>query len=248
LTLKQGYRTVYQSTSLVYTDCPTGLKKMAKQQYRWARGSQYNTLRMLPWMTTNAPILGFFFCVDILIPFLWICSAVGWVSRSFTGYHSDLYGGILNGHRPFQLPVMLILIVMASWVSMSLRQQRHLEQRPDDIVMMPVYVVFSTLFLLPIRLYGFARLAKPAGWGTRANAYAGGEVGNSVPIGRSGERHDSRSALPQSSTATATALARRTTPAHARARTRSFNPYELIPVLLFVIAIAGGILYDSWPG
>ena len=29
LTLKQGYRTVYQSTSLVYTDCPTGLKKIA---------------------------------------------------------------------------------------------------------------------------------------------------------------------------------------------------------------------------
>ena len=76
LTLKQGYKTVYQSTSVVYTDCPTGLKKMAKQQYRWARGSQYNTLRMLPWMTVNAPILGFFFCVDVLIPFLWICSAI----------------------------------------------------------------------------------------------------------------------------------------------------------------------------
>jgi hyaluronan synthase len=247
LTLKQGYKTVYQSTSLVYTDCPTGLKKMAKQQYRWARGSQYNTLRMLPWMTANAPILGFFFCVDILIPFLWICSAVGWVSRSLTGYHSDLYGGILNGHRPLQLPVMLILIVMASWVSMSLRQQRHLEQRPDDIVMMPVYVVFSTLFLLPIRLYGFARLAKPAGWGTRANAYAGGEVGNSVSIGRSGEGHGTTFAIPESSTATATALTTRTKPTHARARARSFNPYELIPVLLFVIAIAGGILYDSWP-
>ena len=181
LTLKRGYKTVYQSTSVVYTDCPTGLKKMAKQQYRWARGSQYNTLRMLPWMTVNAPILGFFFCVDILIPFLWICSAIGWATRSVTGYHGNLYGGILNGHRPFQLPVMLILIVMASWVSMSIRQQRHLEQRPDDIVLMPVYVLFSTLFLLPIRLYGFARMAKPAGWGTRANAYAGGAVGTSAP-------------------------------------------------------------------
>ena len=38
LTLKAGYRTVYQATSLVYTDCPTELRKMCKQQLRWARG------------------------------------------------------------------------------------------------------------------------------------------------------------------------------------------------------------------
>jgi len=237
LTLKRGYKTVYQSTSLVYTDCPTGLKKMAKQQYRWARGSQYNTLRMLPWMTVHAPVLGFFFCVDILIPFLWICSAIGWATRSVTGYHSDLYGGILDGRRQFELPVMLILIVMASWVSMSLRQERHLKQRPDDIVLMPVYVVFSTLFLLPIRLYGFARMAKAAGWGTRANAYAGGDAGtsgSSLPFSRS----DSLAA---------TTTATRTKPLHARAPTRRFNPYEMIPIVLFVTSIAGGVLYDSWP-
>jgi hypothetical protein len=46
----------------------------------------------------------------------------------------------------------------------------------------------------------------------------------------------------------ATATATRTRPAHARTPTRSFNPYELIPVVLFVIAIIGGVLYDSWPG
>ncbi|HSY15348.1 MAG TPA: glycosyltransferase, partial [Jatrophihabitantaceae bacterium] len=38
LTLKRGFRTVYQSTSLVYTDAPTRLKKLVKQQFRWARG------------------------------------------------------------------------------------------------------------------------------------------------------------------------------------------------------------------
>ena len=110
---------------------------------------------------------------------------------------------------------------------------------------MPAYVLFSTLFLLPIRLYGFARMAKPAGWGTRANAYAGGEVGTSASIGASGEPGGPAHAVPGSST---TATATRTRPAHARTSTRSFNPYELIPVLLFVIAIIGGVLYDSWPG
>ena len=48
LILKAGYRTVYQSTSLVYTDAPVAIRKLVRQQLRWARGSQYNTLRMLP--------------------------------------------------------------------------------------------------------------------------------------------------------------------------------------------------------
>ena len=70
LTLKAGYRTVYQYTSLVYTDAPLQVKKLAKQQLRWARGSQYNTLRMLPWMLGHAPMLAIFFATDIILPFL----------------------------------------------------------------------------------------------------------------------------------------------------------------------------------
>ena len=44
LTLKKGYRTVYQHTSLVYTDAPLRLGKLFRQQLRWARGSQYNKI------------------------------------------------------------------------------------------------------------------------------------------------------------------------------------------------------------
>jgi hyaluronan synthase len=261
LTLKLGFRTVYQSTSLVYTDCPTRLKKMAKQQYRWARGSQYNTLRMLPWMLAHAPVLAFFFVVDILIPFLWVCSAIGWTTRSTTGgYRGDLYGGILSGHRPFELPAMLGLVLLSSWVSMSLRQRRHLEQVPGDVFLMPPFVVFSTLFLMPIRLYGFARLAKPAGWGTRANAYAGGETGHTVSgrdtTGASGEMLDASplNATPLDAAplfdAGATTLTASPVAATVRPRARSarrFNPYELVPLILFVLVLAGGVLYDTWP-
>ena len=244
LTLKRGYRTVYQSTSLVYTDCPTKLKKMAKQQYRWARGSQYNTLRMLPWMLGQAPVLAFFFAIDIVIPFLWICSAVGWAVRSVTGYHADLYGGILNGRRPFELPVMLCLIVASSWVSMSLRQQRHLEQCPSDILYIPLYVIFSTFFLLPIRLYGFLRMAKPAGWGTRANAYAGGDGG--AAVGREGLIPGGVEVSGGQGTNLALATPVATLPTR-RTEGRRFNPYEILPISLFVLITLGGVLYDTWP-
>lgn len=263
LTLKRGYRTVYQSTSLVYTDCPTRTKKMAKQQYRWARGSQYNTLRMAPWMLTHSPMLAFFFFVDVAVPFLWICSAIGWALRSATGYHSDLYGGILGAHRPFELPAMLCLIVVSSWVSMSLRQSRHLEQRPGDIALMPLFVVFSTLFLLPIRLYGFARMAKPAGWGTRANAYAGGDQSHLVssgralaPLGSSGCEEGSILGAPTGVMTQDAATGRAydatphpgpARPRHAKRSARRFNRYELVPISLLVVGITGGVLYDAWP-
>ena len=90
LTLKAGYRTVYQSTSLVYTDAPLQVKKMTKQQLRWARGSQYNTLRMLPWMLRHAPVLAFFFVGDIMLPFLLLG-----VDRRL-----DLPRVIRHGHEP----------------------------------------------------------------------------------------------------------------------------------------------------
>ena len=82
-TLKRGYRTVYQSTSLVYTDAPLKLTKLAKQQYRWARGSQYNTLRMLPWMLRNAKMLCLFYLTDIAVPFVLLGTFGSWVAAAF---------------------------------------------------------------------------------------------------------------------------------------------------------------------
>lgn len=36
---------------------------------------------------------------------------------------------------------------------------------------MPAYILFSSFFLIPVRLYGFVRMAHAAGWGTRTGAY-----------------------------------------------------------------------------
>jgi hypothetical protein len=54
---------------------------------------------------------------------------------------------------------------------MWLRQARHLEQEPRDWPWMPVYILFSSFFLMPVRLYGFVRMAHAASWGTRRNAF-----------------------------------------------------------------------------
>ena len=176
LTLKAGYRTVYQHTALVYTDAPTKIRKLAKQQLRWARGSQYNTLRMLPWMTSHAPVLAVFFLADIVLPFLLAGAAIGWCWRSRTGQGYNYFKPVLEAVPGYQgWLLVLAAVVGSSWLSMVIRQMRHLDEKPGDVLLLPAFILFSTLFLMPIRLWGFFRMAHVAGWGTRSNAYAKGQ-------------------------------------------------------------------------
>nr|WP_194241429.1 glycosyltransferase [Galbitalea soli] len=175
LTLKEGYRTVYQHTSLVYTDAPLQIKKLYKQQLRWARGSQYNTLRMLPWMLGHAPLLALFFVMDILLPFLLAGVAAGWVYRSLTHQGYNFYEGILKEYGVQTGLLWVIgLMVLSSVLSMGIRQMRHLAEKPSDFFRLPLFIIVSTAFLMPIRLIGFFRMGHASGWGTRAGAYAGG--------------------------------------------------------------------------
>ncbi len=174
LCLKQGYRTVYQSTSCVYTDAPVGMHKLAKQQLRWARGSQYNTLRMLPWMMKNAPMLALFYVSDILMPFLLLAAATGFIYRATQGDNANFYEGITFGYGPIVgTSIIVVLTLMATWISAYVRQSRHFDERPRDLFLLPVFTVLNTFLLMPIRIYGFMRMAKNDGWGTRRNAFEG---------------------------------------------------------------------------
>jgi hyaluronan synthase len=174
LTLKEGYSTVYQYTSLVYTDAPLQVKKLFKQQLRWARGSQYNTLRMFPWMAVHAPVLCFFFVMDIVLPFLLAGVIIGWVYRALTGQGQDLYEGFL-AEFGFSTGLLYVLglMVASTVVSMAIRQMRHLSEKPTDFFRLPIFIIVSTFFLMPIRIIGFFRMAHASGWGTRAGAYGG---------------------------------------------------------------------------
>ncbi|GAB2447442.1 hyaluronan synthase [Conyzicola lurida] len=185
LTLKEGYRTVYQHTSLVYTDAPLQVKKLFKQQLRWARGSQYNTLRMLPWMLGHAPLLALFFVMDIILPFLLAGVIGGWVYRAFTGEGINFYEGLLQEYGVQSgLFVIIALMVVSSVLSMGIRQMRHLGEKPSDFFRLPVFILASTFFLMPVRLIGFFRMGHASGWGTRAGAYAGGAQDDAADAAR----------------------------------------------------------------
>jgi hyaluronan synthase len=182
-TLMAGYRTVYQSTSLVYTDAPTALRKLAKQQYRWARGSQYNTLRMLPWMLRNAPVLSIFYISDIVVPFILVGSFVTWGIAIATASKSPLYGYLPLPEEPWLgIAMILGLTVVMTLASLSLRFGRHFAHRPNDLAALPAFMLINTFMLMPIRVLGFFRMAHNAGWGTRAGGFAGVRERNALLI------------------------------------------------------------------
>jgi hyaluronan synthase len=173
-TLMAGYRTVYQSTSLVYTDAPTKLGKLAKQQYRWARGSQYNTLRMLRWMLRNSPVLAILYLSDILVPFILVGCFINWGLAIATGRKAELYGALMLPDVPWErIAIILGLTVLMTLASLSLRFGRHFAYSPNDLLALPLFMLINTFVLMPVRVLGFFRMAHNAGWGTRAGGFAG---------------------------------------------------------------------------
>ncbi|MFT4029598.1 MAG: glycosyltransferase family 2 protein [Protaetiibacter sp.] len=236
LTLKAGYRTVYQYTSLVYTDAPLKVKKLFKQQLRWARGSQYNTLRMLPWMLGHAPVLAVFFIMDILLPFLLWGVIAGWSYRAITGQGYNFYAGFLEEYG-LQSGVIFVLalMVVSSVLSMAIRQLRHLSEKPSDFFRLPAFIIVSTFFLMPIRLLGFFRMAHASGWGTRAGAYAGGDpVAEPAPVPSTSRATAvlTRTAAIPVGVASITGLSPREPRPAPRARRRRLNPFAAIPYLI----------------
>ncbi|MFF1741151.1 glycosyltransferase family 2 protein [Streptomyces mirabilis] len=173
-TLKAGYKSVYQSTSLVYTDAPLELRKLAKQQYRWARGSQYNTLRMFWWMLRRAKMLWLFYIADILVPFVLLGTFASWTVAAWQRDKPGIYNQLPLPQTPWHALVFILgLAAVMSLISMAIRFGRHFAYRPKDMAFLPIFMIINTLLLLPVRLLGFFRMAHNASWGTRADSFAG---------------------------------------------------------------------------
>jgi len=72
--------------------------------------------------------------------------------------------------------IIFTLTLMATWLSAYIRQARHFEDHPRDLWLLPAFTLLNTFMLMPIRIWGFMRMARNDGWGTRANAFNGDEV------------------------------------------------------------------------
>lgn len=171
--LKAGYKTVFQSNAFVETTAPADLDTLFKQQLRWARGSQYNTLRMIPWMAKHARPLLYLYLADIVIPFLILGGFLGWIVK-FTFAIGSPNTLIEAGIEPGTMSVaeVIALAIVSSWSFLVLRFYKTLHS-VRDYLLLPVYMFINTFFLVPIRVCGFFLMAVNSAWGTRKNAFRG---------------------------------------------------------------------------
>jgi cellulose synthase/poly-beta-1,6-N-acetylglucosamine synthase-like glycosyltransferase len=162
--LRNGWRTTYQSSALVLTDAPSDWRGFWRQQLRWGRSSQRETLLTLRWLWRR-PAAFACFVSDIVTPFaLYAVIAVS-VARGIRGTGS----GVPN------LPVApeLLLAYPGMLASIGIRQIGHFRRVPGDLLRLPVFVLQLTFVMVPIRIVAFATMLHQ-GWGTRTAPVTGG--------------------------------------------------------------------------
>lgn len=156
--MKDGYKTVYQSTSIAYTDCPNNWLKFVKQQLRWARGSQRETLRNAYWLIKSNKFTAFYFITDIITPLFFTSVIFDIVARYYLGI-DNLYG------IPFYIAIILGTIGMT--FSIGVRQSLPIDYSSKDFIYLPLYCLFLTFVQTPIRVYGLITCYEQ-GWMTRS--------------------------------------------------------------------------------
>jgi cellobiuronic acid synthase len=159
--LRTGWRTVYQSTALVTTDAPSDWRTFWKQQLRWGRSSQRETLLSLRWLWRK-PVAFVSFLTDIVTPFALYTVAILAVAHAARGE---------GGPTGFPLPVELAVGYAGMLVSIGVRQIPHFRRAPADVRRLPLLVLQLTFLMAPIRIAAFATMLHQ-GWATRSGTSA----------------------------------------------------------------------------
>lgn len=155
MALRDGWKTVYQSDAVIHTDCPVTWIMFIKQQLRWARSSQRETFKALPWLWKR-PFTAFCFITDIITPVFFVGVVL-----------STIFNHII-GTTYFDIPLMagIVFGLIGMNISLGFRQYPHLLNNKRDIMYLPLYTLFMTFVMTPIRIWGLLTIRKEK-WMTR---------------------------------------------------------------------------------
>jgi hyaluronan synthase len=154
--LRNGWRTVYQGTALVLTEAPDDWRTFWRQQLRWGRSSQRETLLSLKWLWRK-PVAFICFATDILTPFALYAVVALAIARGVNGE-----GGPTGWSPAVEMP----LGYAGMLVSIGLRQIPHFRRQPQDVLRLPIFVLQLTFVMVPIRILAFATMLHQS-WSTR---------------------------------------------------------------------------------
>jgi hyaluronan synthase len=156
--LRHGWRTVYQSTAVVETDAPSDWPTFWRQQLRWGRSSQRETLLSLRWLWRR-PVAFACFAADIVTPFALFAVLGLAVAHALRGD---------AGPAGLPLALELPLGYLGMLTSIGLRQIPRLRRVPHDVTRLPVFVLQITFVMVPIRIAAFATMFHQ-GWTSRSD-------------------------------------------------------------------------------
>jgi hyaluronan synthase len=159
--LRNGWRTVYQSTAAVRTDAPSDWRTFWRQQLRWGRSSQRETLLSLRWLWRK-PVAFACFATDIATPFALFSVAGLAVAHGIRG-HDGVSGLPLLAELPLGYLGML--------ASIGIRQAAHLRRVPNDLRRLPLFVLQISFVMVPIRIAAFATMFHQD-WSSRSRRQA----------------------------------------------------------------------------
>jgi cellulose synthase/poly-beta-1,6-N-acetylglucosamine synthase-like glycosyltransferase len=133
---KDGWKTYYQSTAVIYSVAASDFKTFVAQRLRWTRNSHNSDLTsLLDGWPFKHPYLAFYM-IDRFV-------------STFTMFIGAIFMGIslyLN-----QWPIALSILTL--WmVGRGIRILPHLRRQPDDIFLVPVFVAVN-FFMALVKLY-----------------------------------------------------------------------------------------------
>jgi cellulose synthase/poly-beta-1,6-N-acetylglucosamine synthase-like glycosyltransferase len=133
---KDGWKTYYQSTAVIYSVAASDFKTFVAQRLRWTRNSHNSDLVSLidgwPWKH----------------PYLAFC-----MTDRFTTTFTMFIGPIFMGISIYFNQWTIALSILALWiVGRGIKILPHLRRRPDDIFLVPVFVAMN-FFMALIKLY-----------------------------------------------------------------------------------------------
>jgi hyaluronan synthase len=133
---RDGWKTYYQSTAVIYSVAASDFKTFITQRLRWTRNSHNSDLvSLLDGWAWRHPYLAFYM-IDRFI-------------STFTLFLGPIFLGISIYYHQFTVT----LAILALWmVGRGIKILPHLRRRPEDIPLVPIFVVINFLMAL-IKLY-----------------------------------------------------------------------------------------------
>ncbi len=162
--LKNGYKSVYQSSATVYTAAPDTLKELTNQRLRWSRTSFRETLLSLPWIwrykftaftVLSTTIMRWIFFVVL------VNGALVWSNlRHQDHFIWDTYPWLNHTW------IIILGVTIGFLIGGLLKNARHLVRYPRDIFYLPAFLFITTFILMPVEWRGNLTL-RESGWLTR---------------------------------------------------------------------------------